>query len=106
VKIYWNFIKNAKKYHVRIYNLYLGKDYINNYAENEFLTNKTYFQFSSDVFKPGEKYKISILAMHTDNPGTSQADAAQMRFSESTTETFTLERITKSPRNIMCQDPC
>jgi hypothetical protein len=106
IKINWNTVEDAKKYHILIYDLYLGEDHIDNYAEDEYLTSKNFFQIETNVFKPGKKYKIAILAMHTDNPGTTQADAAQMRFSESTTEAFTLESLTESPRNIMCQDPC
>jgi serine/threonine protein kinase len=102
VKINWNNIANAKKYYITIHNA----DPIRDQFDIEFITNNTNFQFDFDVFDPDEKYKISILAMYTDNPGTTQADAAQMRFSESTTEAFTLESLTESPRNIMCQDPC
>ncbi len=102
IKINWNSIRDATEYYITIYDAKYGYQISN----SEYITENPFFKFDADVFYPAVKYKIVVLAMHTDNPGTTQADAAQMRFSESTTEAFKLEDITASPRNIMCQDPC
>ena len=103
IKINWNPVLGAKKYQILIQQ-YLSENL--KYTNFEFLTSNTNFQFEQNLLTESDQYQIIILAMHTDNPGSTLESQDQMRFSESTSQTFTRESLTELHRNIMCQDPC